>query len=407
MKSTTISLLQALLTLAVIQVSAVDWPQWRGPNRDGKAADFKAPASWPGELKQQWRVTVGDGVATPALANGKLYVFTRDGANEIARCLNAADGKELWQDKYETLAATGPAAGYSGPRSSPTVADGKVIYYGLRGTLTCYDGTSGKIVWRKNGTPNAWPMFYTSSSPLVADGLCIAQLGGATNGSISALNVSTGAEKWTWTGDGSAYASPVLTSVGGTKIILAQSDKRIVAVNFADGKVMWEQPFAGSGRGGMNSATPIVEGQTLIYSGTGRGTTAVKLNKDGDSLKATQLWTNLENSVQYNSPVLKNGLVFGYSARDTLFCINAKDGNTAWTSAVPGKRGYGSIVDAGSVLLLLTPIGNLIAFEPSDKEFKQLASYNVGEGDITAHPVIAGNQVFVKGKESLTLWKFE
>ena len=100
-----------LTGLITTQLFASDWPQWRGPNRDGKAADFKAPASWPTELKQKWRVTVGDGVATPALASGKLYVFTRDGANEIARCLNAADGKELWQDKYEALAATGPAAG--------------------------------------------------------------------------------------------------------------------------------------------------------------------------------------------------------------------------------------------------------------------------------------------------------
>jgi outer membrane protein assembly factor BamB len=108
----------------------------------------------------------------------------------------------------------------------------------------------------------------------------------------------------------------------------------------------------------------------------------------------------LENSIQYNSPVLKNGLIFGYSARDTLFCINAKDGKTVWTSAVPGKRGYGSIVDAGSVLFLLTPVGNLVAFEPSDKEFKQLASYKVAESDTTAHPVIAGNQMFVKDKES-------
>jgi outer membrane protein assembly factor BamB len=402
-----------LLPLAIIafvlttNVRAADWPQWRGPHRDGKAADFKAPASWPGELKQKWRVTVGDGVATPALANGKLYVFTREAANEVARCLDADDGKELWQDKYETLAASGPASGYSGPRSSPVVADGKVIFYGLRGTLTCYDAGTGKVLWRKESKSNSWPDFYTSSSPLVEDGLCIAQLGGKMDGAIAALNLGTGDEKWTWTGDGSAYASPVLANVGGMKIIFAQSDKRIVAVNFADGKLMWELPFAGSGRGGLNTATPIVDGQTLVYSGTGRGTTAVRFDKEGDSLKPTQLWTNPDNSIQYNSPVLKNGLIFGYSARDTLFCLDAREAKTLWTSDVPGKRGYGSIVDAGAVLFILTPVGNLIAFEPSDKEFKQLATYNVAEGDTTAYPVIAGNQVFIKGNQSVTLWSFE
>ena len=393
--------------VACASVVASDWPQWRGANRDGKALDFKAPASWPGELKQQWRVTVGDGVATPALVDGKLYLFTREGANEIVRCLNAADGKELWQEAHEVLPASGPASGYSGPRSSPAVAEGKVVVYGLRGALSCYEAESGKVRWRKEGKPNGWPSFYTSSSPLLTDGVCIAEVGGSADGAIQALSLDTGAEKWTWAGDGSAYASPVLAALGERKIIIAQTDKRIVAISLADGKLMWEQAFAGSGRGGMNTATPIVEGQTLLYSGTGRGTTAVKLELEGDALKATPLWSNADNSIQYNSPVLKNGLVFGYSARDTLFCINAKDGKTAWTSAIPGKKGYGTIVDAGSVLFLLTPVGNLIAFEPSETEFKQLASYNVGDGDTTAYPVIAGSQVYVKGKLSLTCWKFE
>jgi outer membrane protein assembly factor BamB len=158
---------------------------------------------------------------------------------------------------------------------------------------------------------------------------------------------------------------------------------------------------------GMNSATPILHGQTLIYSGTARGTKAVKLEKQGDALSATQLWTNRDNSIQYNSPVLKDGLIFGLSARDALFCISESDGKTAWTSPITGKRGFGSIVDAGSALFLLTPAGNLVAFEPSGKEFKQLASYRVADGDTTAYPILAGNQVFVKDKDSVILWTIE
>src|SRR6266436_7419508 len=104
---------------------AQDWPQWRGANRDGKAAVFTAPKTWPKELTQKWKVTVGEGVATPALVGDKLYVFTREEGNEVIRCLDAATGKELWQDKYESLGANPPAASFSGPRSSPTVANGK------------------------------------------------------------------------------------------------------------------------------------------------------------------------------------------------------------------------------------------------------------------------------------------
>jgi outer membrane protein assembly factor BamB len=247
-------------------------------------------------------------------------------------------------------------------------------------------------------------MFFTSSSPLIENGVCIAQIGGQKDGAIVALDLATGGEKWKWTGDGSAYASPILGTIAGAKVIVGQSDKRLVVVSFSDGKLLWETPFAGSGMGGMNSATPILDGQTLIFSGTARGTKAVKLEKQGDALSAAELWTNRDNSIQYNSPVLNGGLIFGLSNRDVLFCINEKDGKTAWTSQITGKRGFGSIVDAGTALVLLTPPGNLIAFEPSDKEFKQLATYKVAEGDPTAYPVLTGNQIFVKDKDSVTLW---
>ena len=96
---------------------AADWPQWRGPNRDAKVTGFTAPATWPQALTQRWKVTVGEGVATPALVGDKLYVFSRQGADEVTRCLDAATGKELWQDKYEAQAPTRP--GSSPARSSP------------------------------------------------------------------------------------------------------------------------------------------------------------------------------------------------------------------------------------------------------------------------------------------------
>ena len=115
---------------------AQDWPQWRGPNRDGKVSGFAVPEKWPKELTQKWRVTVGQGDATPVLVGDKLYIFTREGEEEVTRCLDTSSGKELWQDKYEAQAVTGAAARHPGPRSSPTVADGKVITLGVGGILS-------------------------------------------------------------------------------------------------------------------------------------------------------------------------------------------------------------------------------------------------------------------------------
>jgi outer membrane protein assembly factor BamB len=460
---------------------AQDWPQWRGANRDAKAADFKAPKTWPKDLTQKWKVVVGDGVATPALVGDKLYVFSREQGNEVTRCLTAADGKEVWQDKYESLGASGAAGGFSGPRSSPAVANGKVVTVGVRGMISCLDAATGKKLWRKDEF-QAWPGFFPSSSPIVADGLAIAQLGGRDNGAIVAYDLASGEQKWKWSGPSPAYASPVLMNVGGAKLIIAHTESRSVAVNAADGKLVWESggapqggggpgaPGGGGGGGGRGmgggrdykAATPIVDGQTIIIAG--RGVKAVKLEKEGDKFVGKELWNNPEKSVQFNTPVFKNGMIYGLAPNNELFCVNAKDGKTVWSAPLPGNlastsvrgaldlptltpafvgllqaeppprrpggpggqgqpggqgggggrrgggggigggAGYGSVVDAGSALLVLTPGARLFVLEPSDKEFKQLASYKVSESQTHAYPVASGNRIFIKDKDSLTLW---
>lgn len=405
-----------VVLLCASGVWAQDWPQWRGPNRDARVTGFTAPKKWPKELTQKWKVTVGDGVATPSLVGDKLYVFSREGGNEVVRCLNAADGKEHWQDKYETGGATGPASGFSGPRSSPTVAEGKVVTFGVRGILSCYDAGTGKLHWRKD--TKGWPGFFVSSSPIVVDGLCIAEIGGRDGGGMVAFELATGNEKWKWSGDNPAYASPVLLSVDGTRSVVAEMDKSIVAIGVADGKLLWKVDYAvgGGGKGrGYNAANPVVEGETVVYSGSGRGTRAVKIEKKGSELAAKELWSNPDNSVQFNTPIVKNGLVFGITSNDNLFCI-AADGKTAWSAPIGGggggaggrsRPGYGSVVDAGSVLLALSPRGELIVFQPSDKKFEQVARYKVASGDTYAYPILAGNRIFVKDRDAVTLWTIE
>ena len=167
-----------LALMGAISVAAQDWPQWRGANRDGKVTGFTAPQAWPKELTQKWKVTVGAGDAAPALVGDKLYVFSRQGADEVTLCLSATDGKELWRNAYAAQAPTGPAGRHPGPRSSPAVADGKVVTLGVGGVLSCLDAGTGKVMWRKEDLSKSVPQFFTAMSPVMADGLCIAHLGG-------------------------------------------------------------------------------------------------------------------------------------------------------------------------------------------------------------------------------------
>jgi outer membrane protein assembly factor BamB len=438
--------------------TAQDWPQWRGPNRDARATGFEAPKTWPKELKKDWSVKVGDGVATPALVGGRLYVFARQGEDEVILCLDAANGKELWKNQYAAKAPTGGGGAFPGPRCSPAVSDDKVVTLGVRGTLSCLDAGSGKVLWRRNDFKDAWPTFFTSSSPVIADGLCIAQLGGREQGgfngpdnaAVVAYDLASGKEKWRWAGDSTAYASPVVLSLDGAKAVIAETDKRVVALDLANGKLLWQTPFASPNtRGNYNAATPIVEGQTLIYTGSSRGVTAVKLQKEASQVAASELWKNKDESPVFNTPVVKDGLLYGLSQSNQLFCLNLQDGKTDWTAQVgpvppprppggprggppdfrggrpPGPpdfrggppsrggrmgrpgSGYGSIVDAGSVLLALTPNGQLMAFAPSDKEFKQIAKYKVAQGQTYAYPIPSGDKIFIKDADSVTRWSVE
>ena len=396
-----------LLFLVSFSIAAAqDWPQWLGPNRDCKAAGFKAPQTWPKALTQKWKVPVGLGCSPPVLVSDKLYVFSRVGDNEVLQCLNVASGTSLWQEKYAVPVISGPdARQFSGPRSSPAVAQGKIVTFGVTGILSCYNEVDHKLLWRKDEFTGKWPKFHTSASPLIADGMCIAFVGGPDDGALIAYDLTSGERKWAWDQDGPSYGSPMMTTIDGVKTIVTLTNKKVVAVNATNGALMWEVAYE-TPRRAYNAATPIVNGQTLIYAGQGRGTSAVKFSKDGDKFEAEELWSNPDNAVQYNTPVLKDGHIYSLSSQNDLGCINAQDGKTAWTNPTDGERGYGSIIDAGPVLISLNSKSTLTVFESNAEAYKELASYTVSESPIHAFPVVTDNLFFVKDADSVILWTF-
>ena len=392
-----------MVLIAAGCVLGQDWPQWRGPNRDGKVTGFTAPQTWPTGLTAKWKTTVGTGCATPALVGDKLYVFARQGEEEVTLCLNAADGKEVWKDKYVAQAVTGAASRHPGPRSSPAVAEGKVVTLGVGGVVSCLDAGSGKVVWRKDPFPKVVPQFFTSTSPIIVDGKAIVHVGGKDNGAIVAFDLASGDEKWKWAAEGPAYASPALMTVDGAKQIVTLSEKSIVGIAVADGKLLWQQPFAPQGRA-YNAATPIVDGQTVIYTGAGRGAKAVKIEKQGDTFAAKEIWSNAELAPQFNTPVLKDGLLFGLTDKNSLYCIDAKTGKTAWTDTTArGSSGFGEIVDAGPCLMVLPNNSELIVYKPSGTAYEEVAKIKVAETPTYAYPVLAGNRLFIKDQETVAM----
>ena len=385
--------------------TAEDWPQWRGANRDGGAASLVAPADWKAALKRVWSVEVGLGASTPAFVGDRIYVFARQGADEATLCLDAATGSEIWREQYSAAEVQGAARSHSGPRSSPAVAEGKVVNLGVGGILSCLDAATGEVVWRKDPYPNVVPAYYTSMSPLIVDGLAIAHLGGDDGGAIIAYDLESGDRRWTWEGDGPSYASPVFMNVDGTKQVVVETDKAIVGLAIAGGDPLWNVPFSHA-RMGTNSATPVVNGDTVFLAGAGRGTTAVRIEASGGKFTTEQLWLNEDLGTTFNTPVLRDGYLYGLSEGGNFYCMDAATGEETWVDSARHQR-FGSIVAAGNAMLGLHSRAELYVFAANPVRYEELATLKVSDSDTYAHLVVSNNRIVIKDTDSLTLWSVE
>jgi outer membrane protein assembly factor BamB len=396
----------SLIFIVQTNTYSQDWPQFRGINRDGKVTGFKAPQTWPKELTQVWKLNVGFGDAGPVLAGGKIYLLTRQGTDEVVLCLDAATGKELWKNTYAAMAVTGPSASaHPGPRSTPSVANGKIVTFGTSGILSCFDTGTGKLLWRKENPTDAIPRFFTGTSPLIVDGMCIVYVGKTNDGQVLALDLNTGTEKWHLQNDGPAYSSPSVMTIEGKKILIVQSEKNLMALNLSDGKLLCQIATPVQGMY-YNAPSPFIDGQTIVYSGQGTGSKSVKVEKQGDQFTTKELWANAEVGAKWNTPVLKDGFLFGFTDKKRIYCLNYTTGQTAWIDAAVNSD-FSTILDCGSVLIGLTSTDNLIVLSPNGKAYTELVKYKVSETPIFSFPVIAGDNVYIKDAESLTLFKIK
>lgn len=400
MKETIKASIFVLLLGISLQLTAQDWLQWRGNNRDGKVSGFVSPAAWPEKLISDWKVTVGKGDATPVISGERIFLNTWADNQEQILCLDANTGKEIWKYQYPATAVTGPAGTHPGPRSTPAISDNKIITYGASGILNCLDIKTGKLLWRKDNPSGEVPQFFTSMSPVISDNICIVHTGTKDKGEILALNINNGNEKWKWTGEGPAYASPSLMTIDGRKIIILFTEKSILALSAANGQSIWTIPTPLQQRY-YNSASPYIDGTTIFITGQGFGTKAVSVEKSGKLYQTRELWSNNSLGTKWNTPVLTGGFLYGFSDQRRIFCMNATTGLTGWVDDVVNSD-FATIVDCGDVLIGLPSTGNLIVFKPDPTGYKELAKYKVSETAVYTYPVVSGKYIFIKDSETLT-----
>ena len=391
---------------AQAQDSALDYPQWRGAQRDGMAAAFAEPASWPVGLTRQWQAETGLGYATPILVGDRVYTFGRLGTDEVIMALDADTGAIVWRTTY--AAPFRDNAGVSrhgpGPKSTPLFYNGALYTLGINGVVLAVDAADGALLWRKPAE-TVEPLYATALSPVADDGRVIFHLGGQNDGALTAFDATSGDVVWSWDGDGPAYASPMVAELGGVRQIVTVTQAHVVGVAADSGELLWERPFVS--RSTNNSITPIVDGDDVIVTGHDLGVTRFRprRNSDQGGWTTDTLWETAEVSMFMSNPVLSGNTLFGMShlRSGQFFAIDAGSGATLWRTE--GREATNSaVVLAGDLLFLLNNDGDLVVARTTRSGFSQVARYEVSPTATWAQPAISGNRVFIKDESNVTLW---
>jgi outer membrane protein assembly factor BamB len=401
--------ISAVLLLATV-TQAQDWPQWRGPNRDGNVA--VSTASWPKELQEEWKVTVGIGHSSPVVVGKKIYVFARQGEEETLLSLDAATGKELWRSSQPIAFKMHQAATAhgKGPKSTPVVSNGKVFTLGISGVLSGHDAQTGKLKWRHEFSkqyPNTYPLYGTAMSPVVDNGMVIAHVGGQDKGALTAFDAETGAVKWSNDMEGPAYSSPIIVNLAGVRQIVTFMQKDFVGVDAATGKLLWKLPH--KSQYDENAVTAIAYKDTLIYSREDKGLSAIRLTTQGGQIVPQEVWNSRENILYFSSPVVQGDTLYGFSImkKGQFFAINADTGKTLWQS--PGRMGESAALlnVGGKSLLFLTNEAKLIVLPATAKDYAPAAEYTVANTPTWAHPVIIRDRILIKDETTLRSLKIK
>ena len=398
-------LLMGLSTIVEAQNTPAEWTQWRGPNRDGAIPSFTEPSTWPERLTERWKVEVGLGYATPLVSGNRVYVFSRQGENEVTERSRCRHGKDDLADglpgPVQDAGATAPhGAGPIRPRCCRTA---KLFAIGMTGVVTALDAATGKQLWQKPA-PGIVPQYTTHAfSPVVEGGVVIFHVGGHDKGALTAFDVNTGDVKWSWDGDGPSYGSPIVVGLGGTRQIVVMTQRKLIGVDAATGSLLWERPYATPST--SNSVTPILYGETLIVSGHNQPVVAFTVARRNNEWVTDNVWENTDASYRLSNAVVAGDVLFSLSTRGMgqYFGIDAKSGKTLWLSE-PRQAGNAAVAKAGNLLFILEDDGELVVARSSRTGFEPLRRYKVADSETWAPPVILGNRIFVKDVSTLSLW---
>jgi outer membrane protein assembly factor BamB len=387
------------------QESATDYPQWRGRLRDGAASGFTAPATWPEALTRRWQVEVGEGYASPILVGERVFTLTRSGDNEVVTAIDAVQGRILWQSRYAAPHRIAQGAGDhgQGPKSTPLYYQGKLFTLGITGIVSAFDASDGKLLWRKPA-PSVETLYNNSSmSPIGDRGTVVFHVGGHNEGALTAFDANSGAVKWSWRGDGPAYASPIIATLQGTRQMIAVTQRFVVGISAETGALLWQRPFAN--QFSNNAISPVLFEDMVIVSAYEQGVTAFAPVERNGVWSTDTRWQTKDVSLFMSNPVIAGDTIYGLSQRSSgqFFALDARSGKVLWLGP-PREATNTAIIRSGDLIFLLNDDAELIVARANRSRFEPLKRYTVADSATWAQPTISGNRFFIKDATVLSLW---
>jgi outer membrane protein assembly factor BamB len=414
-----------------------DWPQWRGPRRDGVSTETGLLSDWPEKGPPEvWRVKGGSGYSAVVVNGGRTFTMVREDNQEIVVCWDAATGKERWRFPYDCPYSNGQG---SGPRSTPAV-DGDLIYtVGATGLFHCLETATGKRRWRHDllGEFKAHNLGWgVSFSPLVAGDLVFTMPGGPDGYSLAAFNKRSGDLVWKGLADPAGYSSPLAITAGGVRQIVFFTGHSLVGVTPQDGKLLWRfpwrnpqlvnaatpiffrarlgggvgKPAPGGGEGEASSSTegrqagePATTGGNavgdylFISSDYGKGCALLKVSGNGKQASVALVYEGNQMQNHFASSVLYRGHLYGFNDA-TLACLDVRTGKTLWK-----QRGFdkGSLLAADGRLYILGEHGKLALAEATPQEYRELSQFQPFRSRCWTAPVLADGKLYLRDEQEV------
>jgi outer membrane protein assembly factor BamB len=395
-----------LVSVAVLSLPRVvsnraldDWPQWRGPNRDGVSAERGLLKDWPaGGPPLVWKTGgAGEGYSSFSTANGRLYTLGARGGTEYVIAFDAATGKRLWESEHGQRFSNDRG---DGPRATPTIEGDKLYAFGASGDLSAMDATTGKVLWRVNvlkqfgGQNITWGL---SESPLVLSDRILVNAG-APGASIVALKKADGSLIWKSQRDEAGYSSAILQDVGGVRQAVYFTGQRAIGVNVDSGQLLWSYDRVANST--ANIATPIVRGNRVFLSSAyGTGAVLLEMSPSKGGISAREVYFTRDMRNHHASCVLIGDYLYGFSDA-ILTAMHFDTGKVAWRDRSVGK---GSVVFADDRLYLYSENGVVGLAEANPAGYREHGRFEIRSGRLPtwSHPIVSGGKLFIRDQDTI------